>query len=249
MRPNGTIYRNAARNSHGETRIYLTQSEKRKYKRNRFVGAILASLSITSVLFFYGPSFTLDLQILESRLESSIDQVVDTPESNVVLASDVVEEKPIEKEPTSVAKSIKVESLSLSIPAINAESNVVYNVNPFDRGEYLAALQKGIAHASTSSLPGQGSRIYYFAHSTNSPLNFNQFNAVFYQLRLLKEGDEIITSLNGIEHKYRVKEKHVVSADDTHWLTENSGKEELVLQTCDPPGTTLRRLLIVAEPF
>jgi len=152
-----------------------------------------------------------------------------------------------EPKEVEVSREVAVNEFSINIPSINASSDVVYGVDPFDQDEYLGALKRGVAHATGTKLPGQGGRVYLFAHSTNSPLNFTEFNAVFYQLRLLQEGDIIETSLNDELYKYEVKEKHIVDASDTHWLTETADEDELVLQTCDPPGTTLRRLLVVAE--
>ena len=260
MRPNGTIYKGGRQASAGEVKIALSKKEKRRIKILHWMGANMASFGIAAVLFFYGPTFLVDLDYVTNyaRLRSvraqntsdesnnSIVKIATAKEENAVyvpIVSPTPEptEKPVKQQPI-------VEEFSISIPAIGATSDVIEDVNPYSKDEYLAALQRGVAHAGNTKKPGEGGRVYLFAHSTNSPLNFNQYNAVFYQLRLLEKGDLVIANYNGNEHKYRVKQMEIVEASDTHWLTENKAEEDLVLQTCDPPGTTLRRLLVIATP-
>jgi LPXTG-site transpeptidase (sortase) family protein len=77
---------------------------------------------------------------------------------------------------------------------------------------------------------------------------------VFYLLGKLEAGDSVIVFFADKKYVYEVTGKKSVSADDTSWLdindpgSEGSG-EELLLQTCDPPGTTWRRLIVVAKPI
>ena len=228
MRPSGTVYQSSKSSSNGEIRIALTEKEKKHYRFMRIIGANLSSFALAFFVFAYGPSFELDLNYQAGlakvqNVEASQPEEVKTPNT-------------------------KVDEFSLSIPAIGASAQVVEDINPFSEKEYLDALKLGVAHAKGTGKPGEGKRIYLFAHSTNSPTYFSEYNAVFYQLRLLSEGDKIFVRYNGDTLVYNVTKKVVVSSSDTHWLTETINEEELVLQTCDPPGTSLRRLLIVAKP-
>lgn len=223
--------------------IYSAQSkllvkDVKRHKFFRLFGAILVSFSITSLLYFYGPPLLLDLELV-SGVGTKVKNVERV--DKVERAGDLLHE-------ARASNMVELNTLDISIPAIAASSNVILNVDPFNQDEYLNALKHGVAHARGTGLPGEGKRIYLFAHSTNSPLNFSEFNAVFYQLRYLKEGDEILVLFNGQEYKYQVYQKIIVDATNTSWLKNSSEGEELVLQTCDPPGTTLRRLLIIARP-
>lgn len=235
MLPHGTLYQSGG-DLQGEFRIALTEKERKHFKLIRFFGANLSSLALAFTIFFYGPTFELDLDYQAGLARVNASQ--QSPANN----------KGINESVTSQRSSIVDSQFSLSIPAIGATANIIRNIDPYDETVYTNALKKGIAHAAGTALPGEGGRIYLFAHSTNSPTNFGEYNAIFYQLRLLKEGDRIFINHNGESHLFIVKEKVIVDANDTHWLTEKGSKEELVLQTCDPPGTTLRRLLIIAEP-
>jgi LPXTG-site transpeptidase (sortase) family protein len=65
----------------------------------------------------------------------------------------------------------------------------------------------------------------------------------------LEKGDSVIIYFLDQKHEYVVTEKLVVPATDAAWLTDDGSGEQLILQTCDPPGTSWKRLLIVARPI
>ncbi|OGG14123.1 hypothetical protein A2773_05220 [Candidatus Gottesmanbacteria bacterium RIFCSPHIGHO2_01_FULL_39_10] len=183
----------------------------------------------------------------------------------------VAEEKKVEEvekvEPTSIPTQVpptffgqltggnKVEELrpvdpyfSVVIPKIGANAKVIPNVNAADSDEYLSALEKGVAHASGTDFPGGRSTVYLFAHSTDSFWNVGRYNAVFYLLKELNPGDEINVFFARVRHKYKVVERRIVSPNEVNYLTDKSPYEQLILQTCWPPGTTLERLLVIARP-
>ena len=125
---------------------------------------------------------------------------------------------------------------------------MIPNVDAGNPTDYLKALTQGVAHAKGTYFPGQGKTIFLFSHSTDSPINIARYNAVFYLLRKLTPGDTIIIYFLGQEHDYVVTDKFVTAANDTSWLQDNGQGERLILQTCDPPGTSWNRLLVVAKP-
>jgi len=138
----------------------------------------------------------------------------------------------------------------LVIPKIFANVAVIENVNPGDKEAYQRILGEtgGVAHAAGSVVPGELGTTYIFGHSTDASFDVVRFNAVFYLLRKLEAGDLIISYYNNIPHRYKVVEKKVVAPDDIDDIVNVGNEERLVLQTCWPPGTDWRRLLIIAEP-
>jgi len=136
------------------------------------------------------------------------------------------------------------------IPKIFANVAVTKNVNPENEVAYQQVLREagGVAHAAGSVLPGESGTVYIFGHSTDSGLNVERFNAVFYLLRKLEPGDEIIVYYNNQPYRYIVSEKKTVDPTDISDITNVENEERLVLQTCWPPGTTWKRLLIIAKP-
>lgn len=138
-------------------------------------------------------------------------------------------------------------AFSIVIPKISAQAKVFPNVSPADKNEYLPVLKQGVAHARGTALPGQIGNIYLFAHSTDSPANIAQYNAVFYGLKDLEQGDQIVIFFEGRLHLYKVTEKKIVPASDVSYFEPQDKEEVLILQTCWPPGTTLDRLLVFAK--
>ena len=139
-------------------------------------------------------------------------------------------------------------TFSIVIPKIDAKAAILANVDTSVEKDYMEALKKGVAHAKGTCFPGMDCWMYLFAHSTNSPLSVSKYNAVFYLLRKLEKGDQIVIYFYGKKILYEVTGKEIVAPSDTRYITKKGGEELLVLQTCDPPGITINRLLVFAKP-
>lgn len=139
-------------------------------------------------------------------------------------------------------------NFSIVIPKIAANARIIPNVNTADEKDYLESLKFGVAHAAGTYFPGQNRNIFLFAHSTDYVWNINTYNAVFYLLYKLEADDEVNVFYNGKRHVYKVTGKRVVEPNEVNYLTNQSDGELLTLQTCWPPGTTLKRLLVFAKP-
>lgn len=133
------------------------------------------------------------------------------------------------------------------IEKINANAKIVPNVNPTNEKEYVKALQAGVAHAKGTNFPGETGNIYLFSHSTDAPWNIIRFNAIFYLLKEVEKGDRIIIFYNNRRYDYIVYDKSIAKPLDTHFLTDKYDTSVLTLQTCDPPGTLLNRLIVRAK--
>ncbi len=138
---------------------------------------------------------------------------------------------------------------SILIPKIGASAKVVPNVDPTNEVQFHEALLTGVAHAKGSVFPGFAGNTYLFAHSTDTWWNVGRYNAVFYLLKDLQRGDDIVIFFESRRYNYSVIDTVVADASDVSFLTNPQRKEErLILQTCYPPGTTWKRLFIVAKP-
>jgi LPXTG-site transpeptidase (sortase) family protein len=133
------------------------------------------------------------------------------------------------------------------IEKIDANAKVVPNVDPTNETEYRAALQQGIAEAAGSTSPGQPGNLFLFSHSADSAWDIARYNAIFYLLRELNPGDRVVIFYHGVRYNYDVFDKTVVSPKDVSFLTNRYDKPVLTLQTCDPPGTSLNRLIVRAK--
>lgn len=137
----------------------------------------------------------------------------------------------------------KYQDYGITIPTLFLDEPVVFNVDPNDKPAYTAALKKGIAHASGTGFPDSPGVGYYFAHSS-SPEFRTQFNAVFYLLGKLQSGDDIYIWHEQKRYHYVVTEIKETDPNDVSFLNQPYPEETIVLQTCWPPGTTQRRLLV-----
>ena len=138
-------------------------------------------------------------------------------------------------------------NFSVLIPKIGANARVLANVDPADEKEYLEALKKGVAHAAGTAFPGEGGHIFLFAHSTDYFWNVGNYNAIFYLLHKLEKGDKVYLFYRGQRVVYKVIDKRIVNPSQVEFLTRKTNREFLTLQTCWPPGTTLKRLLVFAK--
>ncbi|MBI2593466.1 sortase [Candidatus Daviesbacteria bacterium] len=139
-------------------------------------------------------------------------------------------------------------NFSINIPRINAYAPLVDNVDPWNEDEYRKALKNGVAIAKGFSKPGESGTIYIFAHSSDSPWRISSYNTVFFRLGELKEADLIDITYAGKQYQYRVSYSVEVWPNEAQALTKQTGNQ-LILQTCTPIGTSLKRLLIFANPI
>lgn len=239
MFPRGDIYRDGKSANSGVIQIAASLKVKLVYHTARIIGASLITTSIVGLIFTYGPVIKdeLSYQVLNVTGSERQAQLEAIAEANRI---------------SSVQNETEVlgvdSSFAIAVPKIDAVANVVANINAGSEEDYSAALKEGVAHARGTHFPGQGENIFLFSHSTDSPLNISEYNAIFYLLRKLETGDKVVVYFADKKYVYEVDYKVVTGASDTHWLYDNTDEERLVLQTCDPPGTTLNRLLVIAKP-
>lgn len=210
----------------------LTAKIKRLFARRWLsrLGNCLLILALIGFVFTYGPLLRAELGY---RLRKNIGR---RGYFGDLLKIDL--SKPVIEAPDP--------NFSLVIPKINARAKIFANVDASKPTEYLPVLKRGVAHARGTVFPGMKGTIFLFAHSTDAPWNISRYNAVFYLLRELEVGDEIIVFFNGKRFNYQVTEKKIVARSQTDFWEEKE-KEQLVLQTCHPPGTTQKALLVFAK--
>lgn len=139
---------------------------------------------------------------------------------------------------------------SIVIPRIGAASRVLINVDPNNETEYLAALQKGIAHAKGSVFPGMPGTSFYFSHSTDNFWDVGRYNAIFYLLKDMQVGDDVYIFFKNYRYNYKVTQTEILDPTDVDLLVnaQKDKEEKVVLQTCWPPGTTWKRFIVIAKP-
>ncbi|KKR56069.1 MAG: hypothetical protein UT95_C0055G0005 [Candidatus Curtissbacteria bacterium GW2011_GWB1_40_28] len=69
-----------------------------------------------------------------------------------------------------------------------------------------------------------------------------------YLLKDMEPGDPVVIFFAGKRYNYVVSEKKITEAADVDYFKLRTDEQILVLQTCYPPGTTWKRLLVIAKP-
>lgn len=135
----------------------------------------------------------------------------------------------------------------LVIPKINANASIIKDVDPNNQKEYQIALSKGIAHALGSSYPNQSGNMFLFSHSAGNFWEANRFNGIFYLLNKLEADDKIYVYYKDKKYEYMVTKKKVVDPGQVEFTSKSYNTNSLVLMTCWPPGTTLKRVIVEAD--
>ncbi len=249
--PHRDIYKSGKTKLPHTVSMYATRRVRAVYNFAVVLGVLSLGIAFISVITYFIPVISSELKYA-TRNKSDVVTVKDVDKEALIREqiAEGIEGAKLTEAIQAEAVSYGVDShFSVVIPKIEAYARVVANVDAADEAGYRDALSQGIAHAAGTNFPGSGEGIFLFSHSTDYPYNVARYNAVFYLLRKLERDDEIVVYFADEKHVYRVKDKVVVGAEDVSWLTRDYDKETLILQTCDPPGTTWKRLLVVAEPL
>lgn len=148
--------------------------------------------------------------------------------------------RPIRIDPVNKDFSLVIEKIGVNVP-VNADITVT------NKEAYNKSLKSGVAHASVSDYPSpEPGNVYMFAHSAIDFWNLGKYAKVFNLLRKVEIGDEIHVFYEGDDYVYEVVNEEVYKGWNTYPLTRATIEPVLTLQTCDPPGTTLNRLVVTA---
>jgi sortase A len=158
-------------------------------------------------------------------------------------AGDVVAELPALVENNNIVS----EDFTLKIDKLNIVVPIIENVDGADKKVYNQALKNGVAHYKGTALPGEGSNIFIFGHSSTYVGQGGDWGEIFKDLNNLESGDIISITFKGKEYFYKVVEKKIIKKTDVAVLNPTES-EQLVLMTCWPIGTNKDRLIIIAKP-
>lgn len=161
-----------------------------------------------------------------------------------ITPSRAISSTPLIIDPSTAAVSSSPEII---IPKINVEIPVVYDIPTIEESAIQEGLERGVVHYATTPLPGQKGNGVIFGHSANNILNKGQYKFAFVLLRKLDINDTFYIQKDGKRYVYRIYEKKVVPPTDLSVLNPQDKPSTFTLITCDPPGTSLNRLVIVGE--
>lgn len=148
----------------------------------------------------------------------------------------------------SGSSTVSAANPEVIIPKINVEIPVVYNETSTNESVIENDLQNGVVHYPTTSLPGQAGNAAFFGHSSNNIFNKGKYKFAFVLLHILQPGDTFYLSYNGEMYVYKVITRNIVDPNNVSVLNPVAGQTATAtLITCDPPGTSLHRLIVVGQ--
>lgn len=133
------------------------------------------------------------------------------------------------------------------IPKINLEAPVVYDQPSVEEKAVQGSLEKGVLHYATTSSPGEVGNAVIFGHSSSNIFNSGKYKFAFLLLKSVEKGDTFMLHKDGKRYVYKVYDKYVTSPSNLEVLKPQNRKSTVTLITCDPPGTSTNRLIVVAE--
>jgi LPXTG-site transpeptidase (sortase) family protein len=146
---------------------------------------------------------------------------------------------------TSVAPTSKPEVI---IPKINVQIPVDYSQTSTNEATIENALENGVVHYPYTAVPGQKGNAAFFGHSSNNIFNQGKYKFAFVLLHTLVKGDTFYLTYKGKVYVYKVISRTIVDPSQVGVLGPVPGQTATAtLITCDPPGTSLHRLVVVGK--
>ncbi len=145
----------------------------------------------------------------------------------------------------SVAPTVNPEVI---IPKINVEIPANYGGTTTNEASIENDLESGVVHYPTTAVPGQNGNATFFGHSSNNIFNKGKYKFAFVLLHTLAEGDTFYLTYNSKVYVYKVISRKIVEPTEVSVLDPVAGQTATAtLITCDPPGTSLHRLVVVGQ--
>lgn len=209
----------------------------------RLIGNGLLILGIIFVLISLVPFFVTEASFYIKELKNQ-KFVLNPTEEKTVRDSPfarLISTRPIELDPKDKEFGLVIERIGVNVP-------VVKDVAVGDKDAYFEALKSGVAHASVSDYPSKDpGNVYIFAHASLNFWRLGKYATVFNLLRHLRVGDSVHVFYEGDDYVYKVINSERYEGFNTYPITRPVLEPLLTLQTCDPPGTTLNRLVVTAK--
>ncbi len=227
-------------------KIATRQNEERQTGRSgrKILGMSMIATAVLGAIIAILPQLRFETFYAKKQIQQKITEIVEPaiplPPAVPIVYTPLVGPDGKEIEPVSTEFSIIIPRLGINAP-------IIASVDPLNSKEYTPVLLQGVAHAKTSYFPNQDGATYLFAHSTNYEWFVKDLNAIFYTVKNLEHGDKIVVIYKEKRYIYEYKSRKIVQPRDTSYLLPITGKRQLILQTCWPPGTLYQRLLIFAD--
>lgn len=216
-------------------------------KKDRFFFGLMSIVGLVSIIFSAWPYLVWQLTTLP-KLSGKIDQIP-VPASQVLSQTTLPESVQVAQDPdgfsyfTTNLKPVgaRPKEFKVTIPKLKIAKAIarVDSLNFYD----------SLAHFPGSALPGEIGNSFITGHSIlpqfYDPTNYR---AIFSKLSDLEVGDDVYVEIEDQRLHFAVQYAKVVDPRNTSVLAPISANgRNLTLMTCVPPGTNLKRLVVITH--
>ena len=139
----------------------------------------------------------------------------------------------------------KLEENTIFIPKINVTAPISWNV-PNIPDKVSVGLEKGTIHLAGTALPGEVGNVFITGHSSDYLWAKGNYKSIFALMSELVIGDQTYIRYANVTYIYKIKSKNTVKPDNLSVLKQGSDST-LTIMTCWPVGTSLYRMIDVAD--
>lgn len=194
-------------------------------------GLVVGSITMLFILFgFFNERFIAPFVAPSKNVSTT--PIIGDPSSNVA----------------GSGSEVIIPKINVEIPVIYDAQDVIKASNAKDLEDAIQKnLEDGVVHYPSTSLPGEKGNIAIVGHSSNNIFNQGKYKFAFVLLSKLEEGDTFYLTKNKVRYTYKIFQKKIVPPSDVSVLADKGSRSTATLITCDPPGTSLNRLIVVGE--
>ncbi len=169
--------------------------------------------------------------------------------NEMIIAPFIRPGQPVQAAAVDVATGVPVDPTpKVRIPKISVDIPVVYGLATTNEKQFELALDEGVVHYPTTVLPGQPGNAAFFGHSSNNIFNPGKYKFAFVLLNELVIGDSFQLTHDGKLYTYQVIDRRIVKPTEVSVLGSVEGQvSTATLITCDPPGTSNNRLVVIGK--
>lgn len=200
-----------------------------KVKKSRHFKPILAGL--IAILIFVFVQYN---QLFAATFHSLISP---GDESSVIIVADNTNQS------VSASPTLLIPKLSIKVP-------IIFDLPSQSEASSQEALEGGVINFpvdGASAKPGQNGNTVILGHSSSDIFNSGQYKFIFVQLNRLALGDLFYIDYENVRYSYEISDKKIIAPTDLAQLNMGESAPYATLITCDPPGTTLNRLLVIGR--
>lgn len=221
---------------------------KRKRTGDRFFFSFISIVGLMSLMFALWPYFSWQFTTA-SRLTAKIDEFP-IPKGEVLsLKSTLSANVQVAQDPDGFSyfttnykpQGPRPQEFQVTIPKLKIKDAEVKVDNlKFD---------KSLAHFPGTPLPGETGNSFVTGHSVLPQFaDPENYRAIFTKLSDLEIGDDVYVEINAQKLHFAVQYAKVVDPHDLSVLSPiSSTGHNLTLMTCVPPGTNLKRLVVITN--